>query len=112
MCSLCGVLGGSEHWTDAAARPGVFTTSHTGPQRRRARAERVRLANTVLAPFALTLSDWQGTSFVLATRTGKNEIVEDLAHLWQAAERLTGRPCDPLDEAVLARLERQPRGQP
>jgi len=21
MCALCGVLGGSQHWTDAAARP-------------------------------------------------------------------------------------------
>ena len=25
MCALCGVLGGSDHWADAAARPGVFT---------------------------------------------------------------------------------------
>ena len=24
MCSLCGVLGGNEHWADAVARPGVY----------------------------------------------------------------------------------------
>jgi hypothetical protein len=25
MCALCGVLGGADHWTDAIARPGIFT---------------------------------------------------------------------------------------
>lgn len=105
MCSLCGVLGGSDHWADAAARPGVYTRSSDPVARRRERANRVRLANRMLAPFALTLADWQGTSFLLATRTGKTEIVEDLGHLWPAAERLAGRPLDPLDEAFAVALE-------
>ncbi len=106
MCSLCGVLGGNEHWADAVARPGVYTRSGDRLDRRRERMNRVRLANLALAPFALTLSDWQGASFLLATRTGKTEIVEDLGHLWPAAERLIGRPCDPLDPALLDRLDR------
>ena len=25
MCALCGTIGARDHWTDAAARPGVFT---------------------------------------------------------------------------------------
>ncbi len=105
MCSLCGVLGGNEHWADAIARPGVFTRNGDRLDRLRERQNRVRLANAALAPFALTLSDWQSTSFLLSTRTGKTEIVEDLGHLWAAAERLIGRPCDPLDPAIIDAME-------
>jgi hypothetical protein len=104
MCALCGVLGGSDHWTDAVARPGVFTRAADPLQRRRERARRVRLANRILAYYGINVSDWQGTSFVLATATGKSELVETLAHLWPIAERLCGRVCDPLDPALLARI--------
>lgn len=105
MCSLCGVLGGNEHWADAVARPGVFTRNVERIDRRRERANRVRAANRVLAGFGMTLSDWQGASFVLATRTGKSEIIEDLGHLWPAAERLSGRICDPLNIDIIERME-------
>jgi hypothetical protein len=105
MCSLCGVIGGNEHWTDAAARPGVFTRNVERLDRRRERTRRVSAANRVLAAFAMSLSDWQGSAFVLATRTGKSEMIEDLGHLWPAAERLSGRVCDPLDPSLIARME-------
>jgi hypothetical protein len=105
MCALCGVLGGSGHWTDAVARPGVFTRTATPLERRRERAARVAHANTVLRHYRLTLSDWQGASFLLSTATGKTEIVDTLTHLWSTAEKLLGRPCDPLDPALLAELE-------
>jgi hypothetical protein len=105
MCSLCGVMGGNEHWTDAAARPGVFTRNVERLDRRRERTRRVSAANRVLAVFGMSLSDWQGSAFVLATRTGKSEMIEDLGHLWPAAERLSGRVCDPLDVALIARME-------
>ncbi|MFC6445207.1 hypothetical protein [Shinella zoogloeoides] len=105
MCSLCGVIGGNEHWTDAAARPGVFTRNIERLDRRRERARRVSAANRVLAAFGMSLADWQGSAFVLATRTGKSEMIEDLGHLWPAAERLSGRVCDPLDAALIARME-------
>ena len=104
MCALCGVLGGDGHWTDAAARPGVFTRNVGSPQRRRERFHRVACAQRVLAHWGLTLSDWQGTSYVLSTATGKTEIVDNLTHLWSAAEKSIGRPCDPLDPALIARL--------
>lgn len=106
MCSLCGVLGGNEHWADAVARPGVYTRNADPVDRRRERMNRVRVANRVLAPFGMTLSDWQGASYLLATRTGKTEIIEDLGHLWPAAERLANRVCDPLDPAVIAAMDR------
>jgi hypothetical protein len=65
----------------------------------------VRIANRILARFGLSISDWQGTAFLLATRTGKTEIIPDLGHLWPAAERLSGRLCDPLAPALIERLE-------
>jgi hypothetical protein len=105
MCSLCGVLGASDHWTDAVARPGVYTRNGEGSDRRRERANRVRVANNVLAPFGMRIADWQGTSFVISTRTGKTAIIDDLGHLWPAAERLSGRACDPLDPQLIERME-------
>lgn len=105
MCSLCGVLGGNEHWADAVARPGVFTRNISPTDRRRERKNRVRVANQILEYFGMTLSDWQGSSFLLSNRTGKTEIIDDLAHLWQTAERLSGRTCDPLDLLVIERME-------
>jgi hypothetical protein len=108
MCALCGVLGGSDHWTDAAPRPGVYSRAADPLARRRERARRVAAANRVLAQFHMRLSDWQGGAFLLATATGKTELVDNLAHLWAAAERLSGRHCDPLDPALLDRLAHDP----
>ena len=105
MCALCGVLGGPEHWADAAPRPGVFTRNSEAWERRRERASRVARASPVLGFYGLTLSDWQGTSFLLSTATGKTELVGSLSHLWASAEKLLGRPCDPLDPALIGRLE-------
>ena len=105
MCALCGVLGGSDHWTDAAGRPGVFTRMANPLERRRERARRVGVANRILRQFGMQVSDWQGASFMLSTATGKTEMVDNLSHLWSVAERLSGRACDPLDPALLGRLE-------
>ena len=94
------------HWTDAAARPGVFTRN-VDPAAAPARAgapHRLRQP-ACSAYYGLTLSDWQASSFVLSTATGKTELVEDLGHLWAAAEKLLGRPCDPLDPDLIIRLE-------
>jgi hypothetical protein len=65
----------------------------------------VAAANRVLKHYRMTMSDWQGSAFVLSTATGKTEIVDNLSHLWAAAERLLRRPCDPLDEVLIALLE-------
>ena len=106
-CALCGILGGAEHWTDAVARPGVFTRSTDTVSRRPERMHRVAAANRVLRHYRMTLADWQGSVFVLSTATGKTEIVDNLAHLWLAVERLLGRSCDPLDEELIILMERE-----
>src|SRR4051794_6074637 len=107
MCALCGVLGGAEHWTDAVARPGVFTRNTDAASRRRERISQVAAANRVLQHYRVVLAYWQGTTFILSTATGKTEMVDNLGHLWTAAERLTGRPCDPLDAELITAMERE-----
>jgi len=107
MCALCGVLGGAEHWTDPVARPGVFARSTDTASRRRERTSQVAAASRVLKHYHVNLADWQGTAFILSTATGKTEIVDNLGHLWIAAERLTGQPCDPLDAELVTALEHE-----
>lgn len=49
----------------------------------RARAYRAELINRVLKPHRLALEDLQAYSFVIATATGKREIVYDLGGIWR-----------------------------
>ena len=113
MCGLCGMFAGERHWTERAASPAIFggTGDGVGAERLRVtpareRQERVRLVNRVLDHFGLVLAEWAASSYVLRTKTGRSEMVPDLGALWPAAERLLGRPCDPLDPGLLARLAR------
>ena len=94
MCPLCGALL-AEHWSD----PG-------GGGARRGRVLRTRMVRHVLAGFGVTLSDWGGTAYVLHDGKGRAEVVHDLTTLWSEAERLAGRPLDPLDPALVAALRR------
>ena len=105
MCSLCGMLGWQAHWTDSAGAPAAFADRVATHTRHRERQERTRLVNVVLKHYGLTLRDWSGTAYVLANGTGHTVLVDDLGQLWNAAERLTGRACDPLDERLIAALE-------
>lgn len=101
MCGLCGVLGSEGDWTDRPAPP----VSGARATRRAQRLQRVRVVNVVLAQFGLDLADWQGAKYQLSSRTGRTEIVDNLAQVWQAAERILGRACDPLDPLLIARME-------
>jgi hypothetical protein len=104
MCGLCGVLGSEAHWTDAAARPETF--GGQALTRRQERFARIALANRVLRHYGLKLGDFEGQSYILRSGTGRQELVPHLAGMWAAAERLAGRPCDPLDPELIAVLER------
>jgi hypothetical protein len=101
MCGLCGILGIEGDWTDAPAVP--FSNARATP--RAARLRRVQVVNRILVKFGLELSDWQGAQYQLTSRTGRTEIVDNLAQVWQAAERILGRACDPLDAALIERIE-------
>jgi hypothetical protein len=105
MCALCGTIGGRDHWTEPERREGVYVRFADPASRRRERVLRIKAANAILRLYGLTLEDWQSGSYVLRTRTGNSEVFADLAALWPAAERLAGRPLDPLDPAIVARRE-------
>jgi hypothetical protein len=101
MCSLCGILGAESDWTEASAMPALHRLS----TRRAQRLHRVKAINVVLRQFGLALTDWQGAQYQLSNRTGRTEIVDNLSQVWQAAEHLLGRACDPLDPSLIARME-------
>lgn len=106
MCSLCGVLGGGTHWTDAGAQSEAFRGRTVQPTRRQERAQRIALANRILRHYRLKLADFEGRSYVLRAATGRQAVVPDLVGMWAAAEQLAGRPCDPLDPDLIGALER------
>jgi hypothetical protein len=91
MCSLCGVIA-KEHWAELDGG-------------RRARVFRAALLGRVLAHFGLSVDAWAG-SYVVRDRKGAAAVVTDLGGLWVEAERLAGRPLDPLDPALVEALSR------
>jgi hypothetical protein len=89
MCSLCGVMS-KEHWAELG-------------DSRRARVFRAVLLDRVLAHFGLAVTAWGG-SYVVRDAKGGSAVVSDLGALWVEAERLGGRPLDPLDPDLVAAL--------
>lgn len=94
MCILCYELAGDEHWSQAVGQEGAAS-----------RRRRRELAGTVLATYGLELrSDLSGLTDVVRDRKGRATVVRGLGELWPAAQRLAGRPLDPLDPDLLDRL--------
>ena len=90
MCVLCGVLL-NDHWAEQEGG-------------RRGRVFRGRLLNRVLAFYGLRLDDWSGRVWVLRDAKGRAVVVADLGAVWSEAEKLAGRPLDPLDPDLVAVL--------
>jgi hypothetical protein len=102
MCSLCAALGGSRYWTDAA---GHEAFSHGGKVTIRAeREERVRLLNRIVGFYGLAVRDWGGSSYVLESASGQRSNVYTLSGIWSQLDEAIGKPCDPLDPALLEYL--------
>jgi hypothetical protein len=101
MCGLCGILSDDRHWeglwqlADEAERARVH---------RNERLDRVRYLNRLLGAFSCSVSDWQGSAYLLSTFTGKTEIVQNLPQLWTSVQRLTGHVADPLLDGIEQRL--------
>jgi hypothetical protein len=102
MCGLCGVFLTETHWTDASVSP----PERGARTRRHERFHRVVLANRVLKHYGLTVSDWQGSAYLLSSQTGQTAVVPSIAAVWPAAEQLRKRTLDPLDEKLIDALER------
>jgi hypothetical protein len=92
VCALCGVIL-NEHWAEQDGG-------------RRSRVFRAALLDRVLGHFGLSLHDWAGAVYVLRDSKGSSTVVADISAVWSEAERLLGRPLDPLDAALVAELSR------
>ena len=90
MCANCGFPSAPGHWTEAG--------NASAHDRLRARFRRAQLLQAVLPAYGLTAHDDGAIpGLTLSTRTGQHELVADLAEVWSAAERMSGRAVDPLD---------------
>ena len=90
------MFGAADHWTDqSGARCSDLAAE---------RQHRVRVANEVLGVYGLRCAEWQGR-FTVSGGTGRSLVVDHVGALWPAAEKLAGRPIDPLDPTVIARIE-------
>jgi hypothetical protein len=92
MCGLCGALGGENHWTAGH----TLDPEQATHQRRRERTYRIALINRVLSPSRVTVRDFQGSSYVVATATGQEALASDLGEIWAQIRAMTGRSPDPL----------------
>ena len=90
MCASCGFPAATGHWTDAGAASAF--------DRLRGRLRRASVLRALLSPYGLVVHD-DGSSlgFILSTKTGQQIMVANLTELWAVAERMAGRPVDPLE---------------
>ena len=107
MCALCGVLGGKREWSDSATAPAAFAGRSQPQTRLRERQARTRVLNAVLKHHGVSVKDWSGNSYVLTSRTGRTAIVDNVAEIWAAVERIGSCTCDPLDERYLDALAKR-----
>ena len=103
MCGFCAMVSGVTHWTEAGSDAASGLARDTREQRLE-RRYRVRLANAVLVHYGCTLEDWASGEYIVRSQRGRSELVPALPQVWQTVEAIAGRPVDPLDPALLARL--------
>lgn len=103
MCGFCALVAGVPHWTEAGS-DAAAGLEREGRDLRLERAYRVRLANAVLAHYGCTLEDWANGQYIVRSQRGRSELVPALPQVWQTVEAIAGRPVDPLDPELLARL--------
>jgi hypothetical protein len=64
----------------------------------------VALINAILAHYRLQVADWGGNSYVMTNAAGHTANMYSLGGIWADADRLSASGCDPLDQALIDRL--------
>ncbi len=103
MCGACAVLNNAPDWVDRVGNPDGIGHGD-GLTRGAERQRRVGFINLLLQPTRMKLFDL-GNNLSLQSPTGRVEIVEGLAHIWAAADRLSSHPVDPLDLEQIEAIE-------
>ncbi|WP_052947621.1 hypothetical protein [Aneurinibacillus tyrosinisolvens] len=111
MCVLCSGSVLQVHWTDRKNSSSDQLTAQKAGEAQRSRIRerhiRIRQSNKILGVYGLKLSDWTGSKYILNDKKGRTEIVQDLGALWAIAEKLLGKPIDPLDPVLMEVLASQ-----
>lgn len=72
MCVLCGELIMHVHWTDRRTHENeykhIVIAGESQRDRMRSRLKRVKISNRILAYYGLSISEWNGSRFVLIKR--------------------------------------------
>lgn len=106
MRALRRVHSDGPHWTEAGTDAGRSAATPSGRERHLERTRRLALLNRVLSVYGCAADDWAGAHYMVHRRGG--EVATDLPTPWAAVEGLTGHAPDPLDLALVARLEERP----
>lgn len=106
MCGACGVLGGGPEWLDRAGNPDGIGAEGT-VTRMAERQKRLQLVNRLLAPTGAKLRDFN-VKLLLQGPTGQTKLVDDLTHVWLAADAIGLRPVDPLDDVFIDSVKGRP----
>jgi hypothetical protein len=94
MCGSCGFPAAPGHWTEAGAA--------SAPDRLRERLRRMKILKKVLKVASLSVHDGGLVPGIqLFDLSGRQVIVQDLEQLWIEAEKLSGKPFDPLNPIFL-----------
>lgn len=101
MCGMCGLWGQTGHWSDPARLPGT-RVEESVLHRRAAQAAAVTLFTR---SSGISVRDWAQTAWVVESVSGATEIVNSLGDIWAAAERLSGKPVDPLSLLLIQGFE-------
>lgn len=95
MCMLCGALGVGRHWAEK---------DRDAPALRQERRLRIRLLNRLLRHYGME-ARLSSRGYLVGPKGRPSVEAGNLGGLWMEVERMRGRPCDPLDPALLAALD-------
>ena len=101
MCGLCGVFGPEGHWSDTS---GDFVKLGKGKTRRSQRSYQIQILNSILKQNGISVSDWQGTSYLVSNGKGTTEIAAHVSAIWSIIDKTEQRSFDPLDKKLLTKL--------
>lgn len=102
MCGFCGIWGAKSHWSLKSSNPRIFAVQSIS-ERMRERHEQSVVLNSILRGFHLEVRDWGGTQWIVEHVSNGTEIVDSIAALWPAAEKLARRKIDPLNASIFVK---------
>ena len=106
MCAFCSLLsGGAPHWSETTTDAAQKDDARSTHDHHLDRARRAHVMNQVLAHYGCSIASWGSGQLILRSTRGKTVMVDALPQVWAVVEGMSHQPTDPLDKALLDRLE-------